>query len=431
MNISVIGLGKLGTPLAVTLARAGHRVWGVDANPATVSALAAGQAPVCETQLQAELSACEDHLIVGLDPQAAVLATDLTFVIVPTPSLSKGGFDLTFVKSAMQAVGQGISQKSQYHTVVLVSTVLPGDSQREILPLLESATGRQCGDRWSYCYSPEFIALGSIIANLRNPDLILIGHTDASAGDLVESVLTSLARNQPRVVKTNLVNAELIKLSINTFVTTKISYANMISELCDQLPGAQAGVVCDALGADSRIGQRYIQPGLGFGGPCFPRDNRALSYLAHTLGVNSDLAKATQVINQRQPARLLSWVQRFRAQADCSVGILGQSYKPHTGVCEESQAVILAQRLCELAVPLQIWDPQATPQAQLAAHWSQPEQLVLTSDIVVLATAWPEFHWLPWQQRQRPGVLLDPWHMMNQAPGEHWSLYHLGEGVKN
>ena len=144
--------------------------------------------------------------------------------------------------------------------------------------------GARSGACSGLCYNPEFIALGSVVSDMLRPDLLLIGESDTTAGDILERLYDVTCENRPAVQRMNFVNAELTKLAINTFVTTKISYANMLADICERLVGADVDVVTRAVGSDSRIGARYMKGAIGYGGPCFPRDNVALSALARSLG---------------------------------------------------------------------------------------------------------------------------------------------------
>ena len=181
-------------------------------------------------------------------------------------------------------IGEALRTKSGYHLVVVTSTVMPGSTGGELQKALEHASGRKVGPELGLCYNPEFIALGSVVRDMLHPDLILIGESDAKAGQMLAELYMRSTNNSPPIYRMNFVNAELSKISINTYVTTKISYANMLAELCDHLDGADAEVVAKTIGDDSRIGRKYLTGAIGYGGPCFPRDNRAFA----ALGINSE-----------------------------------------------------------------------------------------------------------------------------------------------
>src|SRR3981189_3515228 len=211
---------------------------------------------------------------------------------------------------------------------------------------LGAASGRTVGRELGVWYVSEFIALGSVVRDMRQPDSILIGESDAKAGDMLQTIYLQMCENKPPVQRMNFINAELTKISVNTYVTTKISYANMLADICDRLPGADVDAVTKALGADTRIGPKYLKGALGYGGPCFPRDNVAFAALARQIGAAADVAEATDRINNYQVDRLTGLVAKF-AKAGMRIAILGLSYKPQTPAVEESHSVKLAANLAD------------------------------------------------------------------------------------
>jgi UDPglucose 6-dehydrogenase len=395
MKLSIIGLGKLGAPMAAVMVHKGHTVTGVDVNPAYVAAIQEGRAPVNEPNLAAMIQANRERLSATEDCQAAVLATEVTFIMVPTPSEPGGGFSMKYVLSAAEQIGAALRTKAGWHLVVLSSTVMPGCTGGELLPALEAHSGKKCGRDFGLCYNPEFIALGSVIKDMLNPDMILIGESDARSGELLEKLYKGVCDSNPRIQRMNYVNAELTKLSVNTFVTTKISYANMLAQVCERLPGADADVVCSAIGSDSRIGQKYLKGALGYGGPCFPRDNVAFSALARATGAPALLAEATDQLNRRQIPRLAEIV-RTRLPKDGTVGVLGLSYKPDTEVIEESQGLELAKFLASTGLRVVVYDPAAMENAKRAigsavTYAASAADCARQADVLVITTAWPEF----------------------------------------
>jgi UDPglucose 6-dehydrogenase len=363
MKLSIVGLGKLGAPMAAVMVHKGHSVIGVDVNPAYVAAIQAGRAPVNEPDLAAMIQANRERLSATEDCHAAVLATEVTFIMVPTPSDPGGGFSMKYVLSAAEKIGAALRGKPDWHLVVLSSTVMPGCTGGELLPALEAHSGKKCGRDFGLCYNPEFIALGSVIRDMLNPDMILIGESDPRSGELLGKLYQGVCDSHPRIQRMNYVNAELTKLSVNTFVTTKISYANMLAQVCERLPGVDSDVVTSVIGCDSLIGQKYLKGALGYGGPCFPRDNVAFSALARTIGAPALLAEATDQLNRRQVPRLAEIV-RARLPKGGTVGILGLSYKPHTEVIEESQGLDLARYLSSNRVAVVVYDPAAMEKAK-------------------------------------------------------------------
>ena len=282
-NLSVIGLGKLGASMLAGMASRGFKVLGVDIAESTVRAVNEGHAPVQETGLEEMISAHRANVRATTSHEEAVLGSDVSFVIVPTPSDRRGAFELQYAKYAFEQLGKALAKKDRYHLVVLTSTVLPGSTRYGLLPVLEATSGKRCGKDFGLCYGPEFIALGSVIRDFLNPDFYLVGEFDERSGDVLEEVNRRICEKEPIVHRMSLENAEIAKIALNSYVTIKISFANTLADLCERIPGGDVDVVSDAIGSDTRIGRKYLTGGLGFGGPCFPRDNVALGFLCDRL----------------------------------------------------------------------------------------------------------------------------------------------------
>ena len=418
MKLSIIGLGKLGAPMAAVMAHKGNSVVGVDINPGYVLALQQGHAPVNEPGLEKMIQANRDRLTATMDFEKAILETEVTFIIVPTPSDPDGTFSMRYVLSAAEKIGAALRKKNEWHLVVLSSTVMPGSTGGILLPVLETNSGKKCGEGFGLCYNPEFIALGSVIHDMLNPDMILIGESDERSGELLETLYTVVCESGPRIQRMNYVNAELTKLSVNTFVTTKISYANMLAQVCETLPGADVDVVTSAIGCDSRIGNKYLKGALGYGGPCFPRDNVAFSALARANGVPALLAEATDQMNRRQVPRLAELILS-RLPEGGTVGILGLAYKPDTDVIEESQGLALAKHLLSSGARVVVHDPAAMENAKRHLIGSvtiarTAQHCASLSDVLAITTAWPEYRNLS-PSDLKPSkaiVVLDCWRVL-------------------
>src|SRR5215467_630575 len=362
MKLSIIGLGKLGSPMAAVMAHKGHTVVGVDVNAEFVNAIQEGRPPVREPQLAEMITANRERLSATTSYEEALLATDVTFIIVPTPSEENGRFSMAYVLKAAEQIGAAL-RKKDWHIVVLSSTVMPGSTETVLKPALERASGKKCGEGFGLCYNPEFIALGSVVRDMLNPDMILIGESDPRSGATLEELYTGVCESNPKIRRMNYVNAELTKLSVNTYVTTKISYANMLAQVCETLPGADVDVITAAIGCDTRIGTKYLKGALGYGGPCFPRDNIAFSALARDNGVPALLAEATDELNRRQVPRMAETILS-RLPRGGTAAVMGLSYKPYTEVIEESQGVAIAKHLLAAGAKVVVYDPAAMPNAR-------------------------------------------------------------------
>lgn len=439
MKISVVGLGKLGSPLAAVFASKGFAVVGNDVNRSFVDAINAGRAPVDEPQLQELIDSSHGRLTATMDTTAAVTASDITFIIVPTPSDREGHFSNEYARRAMASVGDGVRRKDGYHLVVMTSTVMPGSTGGELREVLEQHSERNVGSELGLCYNPEFIALGSVVRDMLKPDMILIGESDPHAGQILEDLYRKTCDNQPAVRRMNFVNAELTKISVNAFITTKISYANMVADICDRLPGADVDTVTHAIGADSRIGAKYLRGATGYGGPCFPRDNVAFATLARSLGARPDIAEATDCINHYQVERLLQAI-RSRVRPGATIGILGFAYKPDTVVIEESQGVALAERLLDYGYNVVGYDPKAllAAAAKLGTRLRQAssaDDCVRSADLAAIMTPWGEFRNLPLSAFARstgPMVVIDCWRVLPAATiGAIVDIVYLGQGSQD
>lgn len=431
-TVSIIGLGKLGSPMAAVYASKGFKVIGVDRSAHLVDCINNGVSPFEEAQLQDYINKGRENLSATQDLEKAILESSVTFIIVPTPSAANGMFTNKYVLEAVRDIGSALKKKSTYHLVVVTSTVMPGSTNGEIRQALEEASGKQVGNDMGLCYSPEFIALGSVVRDMLHPDFFLIGESDTKAGAMLADIYTRACDNSPRIERMNHVNAELTKISINTYVTTKISYANMLSHVCDYLEGADVDVVTQAVGCDSRIGHKYLKSGVAYGGPCFPRDNVAFSKLAHHIEADSAIALATDAINKSQSARVLKFINKTEAK---KVGILGLSYKPGTPVIEESQGIALAKELLAQGYEVVVYDPLALEAARsvLQSSVTYADSLhacVQQVDALVLMTAWPEFKTLT--EDDLTGscqYILDCWRVLDVNKFNNIKIHHLGKGV--
>ena len=420
-KVSVVGLGRVGAPMVACFASKGHRVIGMDVNEEAVRLINQGAACVAEPGLDRLLSDHGQFVSATCECEDAVISSDITFVIVPTPTDPEtGGFFNGIVLEAVARIGAALGRKDSYHLVAVTSTVLPGSMENQVIPVLEEQSGKVCGRDFGVCYNPMFIALGSVVSNILRPDFVLIGEDDTRSGDTLEAFYDTICDNDPPKARMNLVSAELTKISVNTFVTTKISYANMLAEMCERLPGADARAVTEAVGLDTRIGSKYLQAATGYGGPCFPRDNKAFASVADALGVDAAIAQATDRINQRQYARLTDLLMSNLGQGSV-VGILGLAYKTGTSEIDESPGMALAADLAGRGIDLVLYDPLALENARIhlgdkAIFADSPKECAQKADALVITLPCPEFRVLEPQDLARSSpnraLLIDCWRIL-------------------
>lgn len=418
-SVSVIGLGKLGAPMVAAMASRGFHAIGVDVNPKAVEAMNAGRAPVFEPHLAEYIRKNKKRIRATTDIEDAVLNSDITFMIVPTPSTPRGDFTTKYLKAAAAEVGKALKNKKHFHVVLVSSTVLPGATERDIIPILEKTSGKVCGLDFGVGYNPEFIALGNVIHDLLHPDFVLVGHSDPKTGDILEDFYSRFSLSNPPVRKMRIVNAELTKIAVNTYVTNKISFANLLAEMCERLPGGDVDEVTQAVGLDSRIGRKYLRGGLGFGGPCFPRDNRAMAHAFRQVGLSHDLARATDNVNKRHTQFIADKITALVPRGG-SVAVLGLSYKPDTNVIEESQGVMLAELLSKTGRRVTVYDPASMDNAKKAlkrvTFAKTAKAAVKNKDAVCLTTPWKEFTKLKpsdMKRGRRKTLLIDCWRLLD------------------
>lgn len=437
MNISVIGLGKLGLCTAACFAAAGHRVMGYDMHDQLRFELRTGNCPIEETGLAALLERAGSNLQIVDTCREAVTGSDITLIIVPTPSMPDGRFSNQYIVRVLEDLAPALQVKNGFHVVDVVSTVMPGSSEREFMPLLESKTGKRCGLDFGLVYNPEFIALGSVVRDFLNPDMVLIGASDERSGKMVQELYATTCVSAPSFQVMSLVNAEIAKISLNCFVTMKISYANALAGLCELVPGADVDAVTKAVGADSRVGGKYLKGGIGFGGPCFPRDNIAFQAFAEEFGAEALLGKAVVSVNNSIPQRLLGKITAHCAQP-AKVVLLGISYKADTHIIDESQAVMLAQLLVGAGYSVTVHDPRALEAVKqllgdVVSYCSDPYQASVGAKAIILLTDWPEYRELDWDKiaklAQPKAIVFDSWRISSNRDMSVFTYIPLGVGI--
>jgi len=361
-RISVVGLGKLGLCFSACLAEKGFDVIGVDIEEKIVEAVNRGIAPWYEPGLSELLGKHGGKTLRAITKhKIAIEETDITFILVATPSNPDGSFSNRFIENALRSLSEALAEsKKDDHIFVISSTVIPESTEKVFIPLIERYSGRKLNSGFSVCYDPDFVSLGNVIKGFLNPDLVIIGESTAEVGKLVEDIHKQMCENNPPIFRMSIINAELAKVFLNTYITTKISFANSIANICEKIPGADVDVITSAIGVDKRISPYYFKGGLAFGGTCFPRDTRAYIALAQKYNVQAEIIHAVDRVNKLQNdhlfTRVLSELEEIKNK---TVGILGLSFVPNTPVITESPAIKLISELLKHDVRIIAYDPLA------------------------------------------------------------------------
>jgi UDPglucose 6-dehydrogenase/GDP-mannose 6-dehydrogenase len=409
MNVSIVGAGYVGLVTGLCLADRGHRVTCVDIDAQRVAQLLNGSLPLYEAGL--------DELFVRhlgksffptLDLARAVHESELTMIAVGTP-LEDGGINLQFVADASAAIGGALATKSDYHVVVVKSTVVPGTTDEVVCRILEQASGKKSGRDFGVGMNPEFLREGEAVGDFLKPDRIVLGGSDRRCLDAMDRLYAGFG-DVPRIY-TNARTAEMIKYASNALLATLISFSNEIGNLCARAAGVDAVDVMHGVHLDRRItsltsdGIRvtpgitaYLKSGCGFGGSCFPKDVGALIGWAHEHSRPVPLLSAVVETNAKQPGEVIRLLEKHFADLHgIRVAVLGLAFKPGTDDIRESPALRVIAELRSGGADVTVYDPVAQAPARRLLGNERIEYreslpaAVQDADAVILLTAWPEF----------------------------------------
>jgi UDPglucose 6-dehydrogenase len=355
-SISIIGVGKLGLCLGLNLEKKGYNVTGVDISEDYVQSLNNKTFTTTEPLVNEYLYKSKN--ITFTTKLSRALENDILFVVVRTPSTYDWKYDHTEIEQIADQLIQ-LGKQPTRKDLIINCTTFPGycDTLQEKLKDFN----------YFVSYNPEFIAQGTIIRDQVHCDTVLIGEADEYAGKLIAEIYKKIVESTPVYTRMNRTEAELTKLSINCFLTTKISYANMIGDIADRL-GCSSEKVLEAIGTDSRIGNKYLKPGFGFGGPCFPRDNRALAKCAEGVGVDAVIVKATDEMNRKHLDYQLQDFLKNSPDKKKPVEIEFVSYKKDSILIEESQQLKFALLLKKLGYNVVVLDQRKEVLDQLVYY---------------------------------------------------------------
>lgn len=397
MRIGVFGLGYVGSVTAACLARMGHRVCGVDISPAKVRMINEGHSPVTEKGMEHSVSRAvrTGMLRATLDPAEALAGADLSLVCVGTPSRPEGGADLDHVLRAVGEIGRALRFAKRFHTVAVRSTVPPGTMESAVIPRLERSARKKGGRDFGVCFHPEFLREGSSIHDFFHPPKTVIGALEPrSARRLVElwrSVKTPLFVTSLRV-------AEMVKYADNAFHALKVAFANEVGAICKSLE-IDSHEVMRIFVADSKlnISPLYLKPGFAFGGPCLPKDLRALCSTAKNAGVEIPLLSS---ILESNSCHLQRAIELVLATGKDKIGVLGLVFKSDTDDLRESPACALVKGLLKAKKQVKVFDPRVEPERLIGANRAfiesclpelpnlltkSPQDLLRSSEVVVMA----------------------------------------------
>ena len=344
MKISVIGLGKLGLPFSFFLSSKKYKVLGYDINEKIENEIKENKINI-EPNLNKYIKKYKNNFRFEKKIKNLIHKTDITFLVLPTPSLSNGSFSNNYIMNILKIICPYIKNKNKKnHLLVITSTVSPGSCEEVFIPYLKKR-GLKNNIDFSLIYNPHFIAQGTTIYNLENPDLLLLGTDNDKAYEIIKKFYRKIYKLEI-FKKTSLREGEISKIAINSYITSKISFANYISELCETSKNTDAKKVLDVVGNDKRINHKYLKIGTKFSGPCFPRDNKALSHYSKKQKISSIVPDKNDSINKIQTKRLIKILKNLtKHNQNQRIGICGFTYKNYTNIIKDSQGYDLLKQI--------------------------------------------------------------------------------------
>jgi GDP-mannose 6-dehydrogenase len=365
LQISIFGLGYVGTVSAGCLAKDGHPVTGVDPVQTKVDLINKGLSPIIEAEIGelVESGVRSGRLRATDNPTEAIRETELSFVCVGTPSQANGNLDFRYIRRICEQIGQALKDKSAWHTVVIRSTILPGTMHNIVIPVLEEYSGKRAGVDFGVCHNPEFLREGSAVRDFYAPPKTVIGELDQTSGNTLASLYANL---EAPLIRTDLQTAEMVKYVDNNWHALKIGFANEIGNLCKAF-GIDAHAVMNIFCQDRKlnISPAYLLPGFAFGGSCLPKDLRALAYQAKVHDLQLPIISSILPSNELQISKGLRLIMEKEHRR---VGILGFSFKAGTDDLRESPVVEVIERLIGKGYDLRIYDKNVNVASLVGAN---------------------------------------------------------------
>jgi len=439
VNVAIIGTGYVGLTTGACLALLDHRVVCVDADPEKIRALQRGEMPFFEPHLAEVVEDASRNLRFTTEYAEAIPQAQVIFIAVGTPPGLNGNPDLRYLEAAARSIGENLGA---HFTVIVNKSTVPIGSGVWVDSLLREAferKGKREGGSFAVASNPEFLREGSALHDSLYPDRVVIGASDTSTAEVLYTLYRPILEQSfmappylPRpdgvqaapLISTDLASAELIKYAANAFLALKISYINEIGQLAEKV-GADIAQVAKGIGLDARIGSRFLQSGVGWGGSCFGKDTAALVATAGEYSLDMPIVKAAREVNQRQRERVLNkLLAELQTLKGRTIGILGLAFKPNTDDLRDAPALEVARRLVERGARVRAHDPVAMERFRKENPDSEvqccrtAEDVAVGADALVLLTEWPQYQDLNWEKlarSMRSSILLDARNAMDRA----------------
>ena len=359
MKIAVIGLGFVGLSLTSVLASKGNNVVGIDIDVEQCKKIRNGVSPFFEPYLEKTLRIGLKKKLTISNDFSLIKDCNMIFVAVGTPQKSNGAIDLSMIRKAVETIGRVLAKSKKNPIILIKSTVIPGTMQNVILPILEKKSNKKAGRDFGLISNPEFLQESRAIRDTEFPHAVVLGGYKTKFMKKAKNFFEKLHPNIPIII-TNHQTAEMIKYANNSFLATKISFINQLSNICQKTPGANVDDIARTIGLDPRIGKLFLNAGPGYGGSCLPKDMKALINFANISGINPTLLNAVEDINSKQLEQIITIAkQQLIDLKSKRITVLGTSFKPNTDDIRDSISIELIKKLLKNKAKITVHDPRA------------------------------------------------------------------------
>ena len=396
MKIGVVGLGFVGLSLTSVLSSKGYDTVGIDINKDKCKKISKGISPFFEPELEKILkNGLKKKLIISND-FSLINSCDFLFVTVGTPQNTNGSIDLSIIKKAISTIGESLKKNKKKPIIFVKSTVTPGTMKKIILPILEKKSNKKAGKDFGLISNPEFLQESSAIKDTKFPHVVVLGGYQTKFMKKAKMFFMKLHPNIPIII-TNHETAEMIKYANNSFLATKISFINQLSNICQKIPGANIDDIAKTIGLDPRIGKLFLNAGPGYGGSCLPKDMKALINFANISGINPILLNAVEEVNTKQLKQIIALTkQKLGNLSSKKITILGTAFKPDTDDIRDSIAIELIKKLLKMKSKIIIHDPKAMKNTKRIfedkiSYAKTIEDALSKSHCVIIMTQWKQY----------------------------------------
>lgn len=441
MRITIIGTGYVGLVTGACFAEMGNKVICVDKDSKKVEGLKKGMIPIFEPGLKPMVIESYEKGVLSFTTslQEAINASEIVFIAVGTPQDEDGSADLTHVLNVAKEIGQKME-----HSLIVVdkSTVPVGTAEKVRETIQDELNKRGASIDFDVVSNPEFLKEGSAIKDFMQPDRVVIGSENENSTNALKSLYRPFTINRERFIHMDIKSAEMTKYAANAFLATKISFMNEMSNICERV-GADVNMVRIGIGSDNRIGYKFIYPGCGYGGSCFPKDIKALAKTAYDFGYNANILNAVEKVNAEQKKVIVSKITR-KFGADLSgkcFAVWGLSFKPGTDDMREAASIVIINALIEKGAKIKAYDPKAMQEAQTHYFKNQENisycdnkyEVLDSSDALVLITEWKEFRSPDFEKMStllKQSVIFDGRNQYDKAMLNKYGYEYYQIGVK-